>query len=97
MSRNTVVSSYCVLIIIPQLKPLKFQSKENCFQTHVWWLRGAIAKFKNKNENKTKNENGNKNENENKNKNENENKSKNENENKSKNQNQNENENKNEN
>ena len=29
------VSSYCVLIIIQQLKSLKFQSKENYFQTHA--------------------------------------------------------------
>ena len=27
--------SYCVLIIIQQLKSLKFQSKENYFQTHA--------------------------------------------------------------
>ena len=33
MSRKTVVSSYCVLMIIRQLKSLKFQSKENHFQT----------------------------------------------------------------
>ena len=31
--RNTVVSSYCVLIIILQLKSLKF--KKNYFQTHA--------------------------------------------------------------
>ena len=30
---ETVVSSYCVLIIIQQLKSLKFQTKENYFQT----------------------------------------------------------------
>ena len=35
MCRNTVVSSYCVLIIIQQLKSLKFQTKENYFQTHA--------------------------------------------------------------
>ena len=35
MSRNTVVSSSCVLTIIQQLKSLKFQSKENCFETHA--------------------------------------------------------------
>ena len=29
------MSSYCVLIIIQQLKSLKFQSKENYFQTHA--------------------------------------------------------------
>ena len=29
------MSSYCVLIIIRQLKSLKFQSKENYFQTHA--------------------------------------------------------------
>ena len=33
--RNTVVSSYCVLIIIEQLKSLKFQSKVNYFETHA--------------------------------------------------------------
>ena len=32
MSRNTVVSMYCVLIII---RKLKFQGKENYFQTHA--------------------------------------------------------------
>ena len=35
MSRNTVVSNYCLLIIIRQLKSLKFQNKENHFQTHA--------------------------------------------------------------
>ena len=35
MSRNTVVSSYCVLIIVRQLKSLKFSNKENYFQTHA--------------------------------------------------------------
>ena len=35
MLRNTVVSSYCVFIIIRQLKSLKFQSKENYFQTNA--------------------------------------------------------------
>ena len=35
MSRNIVVGSYYVLIIIRQLKSLKFQSEENCFQTHA--------------------------------------------------------------
>ena len=32
---RVVASSYCVLIIIQQLKSLKFQSKENYFQTHA--------------------------------------------------------------
>ena len=38
MSRNTVVSSYCVLIIIRQLKSSKFYNKlikENYFKTHA--------------------------------------------------------------
>ena len=35
MSRNTVVTSYYVPTIIRQLKSLKFQSKENYFQTHA--------------------------------------------------------------
>ena len=35
MLRNTVVSGYCVLIIIRQLNSLKFQNKENYFQTHI--------------------------------------------------------------
>ena len=35
MLRNTAGSGYCVLIIIRQLKSLKFQDKENCFQTHI--------------------------------------------------------------
>ena len=30
---NTVVISYCVRIIISKLKPLKFQHKDNYFQT----------------------------------------------------------------
>ena len=29
------MSSYCVLIIIQQLKSLKFQSEENYFETHA--------------------------------------------------------------
>ena len=29
------MSSYCVLIIIQQLRSLKFQSKEDYFQTHA--------------------------------------------------------------
>ena len=33
MSRNAVVVSYCVLIIIRQLKSLKFRDKENYFET----------------------------------------------------------------
>ena len=35
MFRNTVVSSYCVLITIRQLKSLKFENKENYFQTNA--------------------------------------------------------------
>ena len=35
MPKNTIVSSYCVLIIIRQLKSLKLQNKENYFQTHA--------------------------------------------------------------
>ena len=35
MSRNTVVSSYCVLIIIRQLKSLQFENKENYFLIHA--------------------------------------------------------------
>ena len=35
MLRNTVVSDYCVLIIIRLLKSLKFQDKENYFQIHI--------------------------------------------------------------
>ena len=33
--RNTIVSSYCLLIIIRQLKSLKFENKENYFQTRA--------------------------------------------------------------
>ena len=36
MSRNTVLSSYCVLISIRQLKSLKFYNKENYFQIHAY-------------------------------------------------------------
>ena len=35
MFRNTVVSSYCVLITIRQLKSLKLENKENYFQTNA--------------------------------------------------------------
>ena len=35
MSRETFVSSYCVVKNIRQLKSLKFKSKENYFQTHA--------------------------------------------------------------
>ena len=35
MSRNTVVSSYCVFMIIRQLKSLKFCDKEKYFQKHA--------------------------------------------------------------
>ena len=35
MSRNTVLSSYYVFIIIRQLKSLRYQNKKDCFQTHA--------------------------------------------------------------
>ena len=35
ISRNTIVSSYCLFIIILQLKSLKFENKENYFQTRA--------------------------------------------------------------
>ena len=38
MSRNTAVSSHCVLIMIRLLKSLKFQSKENYFQTRSFFF-----------------------------------------------------------
>ena len=35
MSRNTVLSSYYVFIIIRQLKSLRYQNKKDYFQTHA--------------------------------------------------------------
>ena len=47
MSRNSVVSSHCVLIIIWQLKSLNFRVKENYFQTHQLVLFVYLIQWRN--------------------------------------------------